>query len=283
MMSSNRMTELSKNTLRSYTSSLRKIQDALDDDYTAQQAVEYLEKEVPNPNSRRVYLSALLWHYKEGDSYGVVRKAFDKARLEANQQTKKQELPEARKEKFLSWDEVLKAYEKADEEYKAGRITLEQFVLLSCYVLTPPVRADYAEMEIVKRYPKQQEKKNYAVLRKTKPVFIFNDYKTAGTYGSVELPIPKPLAGLLTGLSATQNVVFKGNRNTLSHALRNLFIQLTGKATGIGLLRHAYITKFYESNPSIAQKERVANQMLHSYTTGEMYREVEGEGEGGDT
>jgi hypothetical protein len=276
------MPDLSPNTLRSYTSALNKIDTALGEDHTATDAVAWLEKEVPNPNSRRVYLSACLWFAKGGlaSEYDIYRKAFDTARLQANQQTKKQELPEARKEKFLSWDEVLKAYVKAEEEFKAGRITIAQFALLACYVLTPPVRADYAEMEIVKRFPKHQEHKNYCVLRKTKPVFIFNDYKTSGTYGSVELPIPKNLAGLLGLLSASQSQVFAGNRNTLSHAVRTLFTQLTGKATGIGLLRHAYITKFYESNPSIAEKEKVANQMLHSYTTGEMYREVGVEEEG---
>jgi hypothetical protein len=266
--------ELSPATLRSYKASLRVTTEAVGEDATPAVVSQWLKANIPNPNSRRVFFSALLWSTKGTSAYDDYYKEFQVVKAEANLQTKKQELPDNRKDKYLTWDEVLQAYKKGEEEFKAGRLTLEDFTTLACYVLTPPVRADYAEMEIVKRMPKTPEK-NYSVLRKTKPVFIFVDYKTAGTYGAVELPIPKNLAGLLGILGTTQNVVFKGNKNTLSHRIRNIFKQLTGKETGIGLLRHAYITKLYQSNPSIAEKEKVANQMLHSYTTGETYRELD--------
>jgi hypothetical protein len=266
IVSSEMKDTLSPATERTYKACLRKVEDY--DLDSAEGVLKMLEEQHPNPNSRRVYLSALLWKHKSGRDFDLYKEAFEKVKKMANQQAKKQELPEGRKEKFVPWDELVRLY----NEKKASVP-----VVVSCYILNPPVRADYAGMEYVKRMPKTIEG-NYCLLRRKNPVFIFSQYKTSEAYGLQEVPISKELAVLLNAHHASgAKVVYDGNRNALSHYIRNCLKELTGKEVGIGLLRHAFITKFYESNPSILEKEKVANMMLHSYTTGEMYREVDSE------
>ena len=245
--------------------------------FTAEEAIAFVNKSFPNLGTKNCYLSALK-HYANDE---------DKAKYQAetkhdmpilHEQQNSQVLPDNKLKNLLTWDEIEKAYQDALELYTKGKITLENLVVLGLYSLNDPVRLDYAGMKFLKVNPNSPEfvnniTENYCWLGDN-PVFVFNHYKTAKKFGTnKQISIPWELQKLLR-LFKDQGVeyVFEGNPNSLGKRVNTILTKLTGKKCTLNLIRHARITKFYERNPSIAEKDHLAQRMLHGYSEGERYR-----------
>jgi hypothetical protein len=246
-------------------------------DFTAEEAIAFVKKSFSNLGTKNCYLSALKHYAKDEDKakYQAETK-HDMPALQEQQNS--QTLPAKKLENLLTWAEIEKAYEDAEALYKQGKFTLENLVVLGLYCLNDPVRLDYANMSFLKVNPNSDEfvnniTQNYCWLGE-QPVFIFNHYKTAKKFGTNKrISIPYELAKLLR-IYKDQGVeyVFDGNANSLGKRINTILTKLTGKKCTLNLVRHARITKFYEGNPSIAEKDALAQRMLHGYTEGERYR-----------
>jgi hypothetical protein len=116
---------------------------------------------------------------------------------------------------------------------------------------------------------------NYCVVTETETYFIFNNYKTAKTYGQriiqAEWIIHHLILHLRTNFNITQVLPIQ-SPNALVKAVKKAFTYFGGKEITIGLLRHSYIVEFYKQNPSIHKKEDLAFKMLHSRAIQECYR-----------
>lgn len=223
-----------------------------------EEILSFLVTKYPNPNSRRTALSALL-HFHDKPEY---RKAFAEIRVEAEAHQKSQVMSETKKENFMEWKNVLEVLKKVQSEYHQGKETLENLVILSLYVLQPPVRLDYSDMNFIATDTLSNDW-NYAVLTGSSPSFVFNEYKTKSVYGKAILPISKKLLVLLQ-LFASKNPKLNISRDTLSKRIIFIFKKYAKKSMSVLMLRHSFITHFLAQNLNETLKEDMARMMLHS-------------------
>jgi len=178
-----------------------------------------------------------------------------KDRYENGAKTERQE------ESWMSWADVL----KHRDEYLRTNNKPDHELLLSLYTMIPPVRSDYHDMEIVARPECLSERNAYVVSEKH---FMFQNYKTDKTYGTVYVDAPPELVEVIERLRplgtserrwmfATKNgTPFQGPR--INGELKTIF----GKNVGPSLLRSIYITEKYPDRRP--QMREDAKQMMTS-------------------
>lgn len=268
-----------------YTKAVERIRRAVAPETTGVQFLEdkekvkeWIENQASN-NSRKTYYAVVKSVMtKEGkadvaDYYGKLFTVyFKRVKAEAEQQKpmdKEGDDP-------LTWDEVIKAREQLikDKDWQNA-------CLLGCYTYIPPRRVgDYAGMLVVKTIAQTKDINfNYCLLRKTKPIFIFNRYKTDKTYGQQTADIPETLATVIRNwreFNTTPFLFIKGNGDPYDAHLLSAHIidtvdRLTGKRAGASLLRHAFITEVLKDEKPLLDKKPIAEAMAHSTATQELY------------
>lgn len=201
-------------------------------------------------------------------------------------QAKKQLTTPTEADKTQTWAEILAVKDKLQpKEDTTSWTEIQDWVIYSLYTLLPPLRADYSPMKIFEKKPKE-DKGNYMIMRKTKPVIVLNEYKTSSTFGRVEIAIPTELMETLKvwrTFNPSEWLLLKDDgqpmtSDGLSQRVIRIFEKHSGKSTGISMLRHAYITmKRSGKELSLLEKEALARQMLHSTLTNELYRRIDAE------
>ena len=264
--------------------------------------IKYLEEAHPSPNSRRTYLSAIMWKVKSEDEdvWKKYKVYFDKLKVKADEQTSSQSVSPQKQENYVEWgiinDAMFKAYddyknwENKDETEGKHQLTPENYLMMLLYTNKPPVRNDYAEMRVIFgndiQVAVKDKANNYCFmtfLTSHHCAFVFNTYKTSKVYGTkihytsdplIERVLKEHIRIRFNGdYNTDKNLLFGVSKETFGKRLQDLFELYTGKRVGIDLLRRSYITRFIEDeNPSIARKKEIAEQMLHSYQVQEVYR-----------
>ena len=246
--------KLSEKSVKTYVSVLKKIMEDLSfelDDLKsrANDVMEYL-KDMP-PNKRKTRLSALV--VVTGEE--IYSKKMGEDIKEFNDEVAKQEKSEGEKEAWMSKDEIMDIwarlkkrasalYRKKDDMTMKDLQDIQNFVLLSLFVLIPPRRAlDYTEMKI---RDVDKEKDNFI---KGKHM-IFNVYKTSKSKGQDKVEIPKELKSILTKwikLNPNEYLLFdaKGNKLT-SVKINQRFNKIMGKPNfSVNMFRHIFLTDKY--------------------------------------
>jgi hypothetical protein len=243
-------------------------------------------------SSKKAYYVAIKTVGKEILDATTLKKYDDKFKALAEQsytEAKKQLTTPAEAEKTMTWAEILAMKSKIEpKEGETNWNIIQDWVIYSLYTMLPPLRADYSPMKFYDTMPRGKQTGNYLVLRKSSPVIVLQDYKTSSKFGTVNIKIPKELYAVLTvwrTFNPSEWLILKGDGepmtpDNLSQRIIRLFLQHTGKAVGINMLRHAYITmKRSGKELTLLQKEVLARQMLHSTLTNELYRRVDAEGD----
>ena len=153
-------------------------------------------------------------------------------------------------------------FNKKITELDFNKIT--QLILLSLFVLQQPRRlSDYMNMVIVKKMPKTQNTDlNYYDI--TNGMFIFNTYKTAGTYKQQTVNAVEPLQEILKcyvnihphKLTNKTKIYLLCNYNgepfkvssQLTRILNKIFMKYCGKRISINLLRNIYLTNEFKTD-----------------------------------
>lgn len=234
----------------------------------------WFDRQGHGPSSQKLYLSAI----KNADPEGFPKALQEKLNALYAEQTKnesKQILTEKQEENFVPWTEIQAVHRRLAEMVKSYP-EWKQYLVVSLYTLTPPVRADYGAMEVHTRRDKTRTENE--LIWNSKPVFVFRKYKTAKTYGVVELPVPTPLVEVLREWFALRGGVpqyLLGDEpmtpNAFAVYVARVFKMYTGKEVGVSLLRHSYITHVYPTLRSLVQKQQLATRMLHSTNLQEKY------------
>lgn len=237
--------------------------------------LDYL-KSIPNINTRKNYFSALI---RAASNYPAdILKPFIEEQKKVyailRPLKKKQNLPDHRKEQMLSWEEVKKLEPKAKAD-----LNLEEYLIYCLYTMNEPVRADYWDMPVVSRINKtimEDKTRNYCVVQARMAYFIFNEYKTADRYGRrVIKASPELFAVLKEHAKVGENLLSCKDSVAMGHKVTAVFMKLSGKRMGIGLLRHSRIIDFLKIKRSIKQKEELAFKMLQSTLEQERYDIIE--------
>lgn len=233
-----------------------------------------------------VFLSLDEGAKKQTDEYRTLMDAYNKQysdMVKENKKTASQEI------NWTSMDElkkVLNSYKKEldrNNSLKKDTLTKKEFDLLQKYVTgslyigdiaNPPLRLDYAPMDIINRkeYSKlteeQKRERNYLITGKQKD-FSIGEYKTNKTYGTKIIPVGKQLNTILNIWLKFNNKPFllinsKGESmtaNGLTKYLMKVF-EPSGKKISASMLRHIYLTE--KMGPIDEAKKSLSDKMLHS-------------------
>lgn len=233
----------------------------------------WFDRQGHGASSQKVYLSAI----KNSDPEGFPKVLQEKLNALYAEQTKnesKQILTEKQQENFVKWTELVAVQHRLAEQEKTLS-QWKQYLVVSLYTLTAPVRADYGAMEVHTRRDKSRTENE--LIWNAKPTFVFRKYKTAKTYGEVELPVPKPLVNVIKEwfdvLGGVPSYLLGEamTPNAFAVYVARVFRAYTNKEVGISLVRHSYITHAYPSLRSLVQKQQLATRMLHSTDLQEKY------------
>jgi integrase len=202
------------------------------------------------------------------------------------QQEMKQEMSARQKENWMDWSDILKYRERAKRQampilnakdldsIRAEDLqTAQDYIILSLYTMIPPRRLlDYTLAKFNRFNP---ERDNF--YDKKKKTLTFNQYKTAGKYGTQVVSLPSDLTKLLNKwakLSQNDYILFDTNGNAMSQSqlsqrLNRIFAP---KKISVNMLRHAYLSDQLKDVPALTHLNRLATEMGHSIPTQLGYR-----------
>lgn len=150
--------------------------------------------------------------------------------------------------------------------------TYQMYLVLNLYTMIPPIRNDFANLEIIDSEI-YSDKINYINL-KTKELILTN-YKTVKSYGVKKLPLPDDLIKLIekyikvrtTYLGESKALLINTTNldpmksNGLTKYLNKIFAP---KKVSTTLLRKIYISEKYPITNTTRDRERDADFMQHS-------------------
>lgn len=161
------------------------------------------------------------------------------------------------------------------EDYtkRANWDKLLDYLILSLYTLQPPRRNEYYNMKVIKNTNGLNNSDNFLLWTPKKKEFIFQDYKTAGTYGTERIPVNAELEQVLKlYLKHWQNIVVNGNNNLLvkfgnlnlenSNDITRRLNRILGKKIGASMLRHIYLSEKFGG--ALKEMKETAAAMGHS-------------------
>jgi hypothetical protein len=188
---------------------------------------------------------------------------------------KRSEPSDKQVQKYTSYEEIETKYEelKRRGSHATERESM-QFLLLSILVHLRPKRADLGAIKIYYENDPRKTDENYIVLRKKGSSFIaMNVYKTSTYHQTVEEDLPE---GLVSDIQTSirrwpREYLFRKDdglpmsNNTYSAFVKSTFEKIFGRATGVSLLRHIYITeKLNYENMTLEEQDTEAKLMLHT-------------------
>lgn len=273
------MPPFADNTLKRYTIALKKLEEAgLEIKEEPEKVVRYLQEKYEKYNTRKSFLSAIYSTYEDKATIPKIYKDAMKKEFELQKvKEESQELTPEQDANYLPWNEIMNVQKQLQNKKDKTQSEWLEYLVVSLYTLTSPVRSDYGAMEVTPKSRKKTMTNLFVNIRK--PYFIFREYKTKETYGEVRVLVPKPLVKVITEWFEYINQIpeyLLGNKYTpitLSNYVRNVFKKYTGKSVGINILRHSYLTHMNDVGKlrSIKNKTAVAKKMLHSIETQTKY------------
>jgi len=278
-----------KMTLKSYLNRLKTIRSKLDDASTytilthPDTYYPQLQKAYPSITTRKNMLTVILAIFRLDESLQTTHKAAyeawkkkhtDLSKLEAAK-IRRSEPEEKQVEKYTSYEEIEEKYEELKRRgYHDTERHSMQFLLLSILVYLRPKRADLGAIKIYKEKDPRGTEENYIVLRsKGASYLVMNLFKTSKYYQTVEEEIPPALKkDIDTSLARwPREYLFRKDdgepmsNNTYSVFVKKTFEEFFGRATGVSLLRHIYITEKLDfDDMTLEEQDTEAKLMLHT-------------------
>jgi hypothetical protein len=182
--------------------------------------------------------------------------------------------------KAVAWKDVLDLGEKLQSE----DIGSPDSLLTSIYSLLPPRRlSDFLNMHVYKTdkaFGTSNTENSLVVNTRNKNIMLYvRDYKTAGTYGTWTKKITGVLFKCIMKSLADRprTYLFENSKgesyqsSTFSKYVSDMFKRHLGVGLGVTDLRHLYVTFILSKNPSMHERQRVAEEMGHSTELQSMY------------
>jgi hypothetical protein len=249
-----------------------------------------LQTAYPSLLSRKNLLTLVLVLFREDEElakneavYKQWKQFHDDLARHMDAKVKRSEPSDKQIEKYTSYEEIEKEYEaKKKLSPHATERGSYQFLLLSILVHLKPKRADFGAVKIYRDTDPKDTTQNYIVLRSKGSSFLaLNLYKTSKHYQTVEEDLPEGLKRDIetslarwprTYLFQKENGEAMSN-NTYSAFVKATFQQLFGRATGVSLLRHIYISEKVDFDDStLEEQDETARLMLHTSGLQRMYK-----------
>jgi hypothetical protein len=261
-----------------------------------------IQSAYPTLSTRRNLLTALLVLFREDADLAANdavkarwKKLHEDLGRHADARVRRSEPEDKQIAKYTSFEEIEAKYEELRRGGTAHKTRLDslQFLLLSIIVHLRPKRADLGAVHVFMGRDPNRTDINYVVLRTegkaaTGSSFLsMNMYKTSKHYKKVEEELPE---GLVRDMRASlkrwpREYLFvkdaekgRGGKEPMSNATYSAFVQRTfealfGRATGVSLLRHIYISEKLDlDNMTLEEQEEEARLMLHTSVLQRQYK-----------
>ena len=274
---------LSESSIRSYVSTLKNLPQKVtlkygsgldisfyDDDDNLTNVIKYLKNE-PSNKSKTV-LSAL--YVITGND--LIRNNMIDGIRDVQQTYSTQEKSKSENENWIEWTDILKLHSELQDEanviFKQQSITalekakLNEYVLLSCFVLNEPRRSqDYSLLKI-RNFDKDVD--NYI----DKGDMVFNKYKTAKQYGQQTITMNPKLKLLINKWSKINKsdhlIVSKTGKMLNVSQITKLLNKIFGNRNiSVNIIRHSYLSHVYKDMPTISDMQQRATNMGHAFQT----------------
>jgi hypothetical protein len=237
------------------------------------------------------YISAFLWKLRQlpSDNSPLIsvyqsHSARIKEEILHDRAGTQFDLTQKESNSFLIWEDILSFYSLLSTSFdKSNFHSFQDFVIISLYVLHPPVRADYAHMRVFidDSLIPSDFSDNYCVLQ-TNPRFVFQQYKTAKHKGVTTIPIDPELHDILSDfidsfpssfLLSSQSVK-PLSESALCKRISSIFLRFAHKPVTINTLRHSFISFMSRNDQDFLRKQDNANKMMHSLSMADNYRRI---------
>jgi hypothetical protein len=194
-----------------------------------------------------------------------------------------QGLSKREQENYIQYNELLNKNQQLIDTYnnKPNINNMINLLILSLYVLQPPLRNNYNDMKIIYSYFDETDRKqNYLLIMDNQYTVIINNDKVSNKHPRKEIQIKNNILISILNIYFNQyannnNYLFQ-NKNGTPYTKRqiqyiiNKYFQNVNKILNIHNLRSAYITHFYKNNHSLKSKNELASQMRHTQQTSEL-------------
>jgi len=187
---------------------------------------------------------------------GLIQKETEKSKM--TPKLKESEISQAEMAnvvKFLKKD--ADAINKKSELTMKDIQQIQNYVIVSLYHghIAPRRAIDFTEMVLK---PTDKKAQNYIDMRKSK--FVFNNYKTASTFGTQEIAIPASLKTILKKWillipTEVNHLLFNSQRQPLSNvSLGQRLNEIFGEGKSVNSLRHFFLTQNHSDTVRLTDK-----------------------------
>ena len=243
------------------------------------------------------FMSAILWKLKEtpSDMSRELLKVYHghtkilKVEIEKEKSITEFKLTEKEQKSFMIWEDIQAIYNKILQNLDPLNYnSFLDFVIVSLYILHPPVRADYEHMRVFidDSHVPDNIKENYCILQ-TNPRFVFQQYKTAKYKGVTVVPIDARLHAILLEWIAvnpsdyllSSYIISRQEYNpftdtTLCKRITSIFMKYSNTPVTINTLRHSFISFMSRNDQNSSLKRDNAVKMMHSTGMADTYRRM---------
>jgi len=276
---------LSSSSIRTYCSILRNLAKKIGttDTLNREGIIKHKDaivKQLENdpPKNRKTIYSALVVVLQEPDNadntvYNFFRREMLADGKAANEEDEKQEMTQKEADNWVDWKDIVSKWEdmkkKVTPLWKAEKLTkpqfraLQQFVMLSCFVLIKPRRAlDWCDFKLKNV---DTNKDNYMQGNK----LYFNSYKTKKYLGLQTVDLNRELKKILTDWSKIQpsDYLFtdtRGNPMNASKFTSELYVIFDPLQISVNMLRHSYLTSLLKNVPQLKELQETMKDMAQT-------------------
>jgi len=187
--------------------------------------------------------------------------------MEYKRQIDKNEKTETQIKNWVEHKELINIAKKMIKKNPGSQDSL----IAALYSYQPPTRLDFYSMEIVGPTDELDSGKNYLVVQSQRTKrFIFNDYKSANKYNTIEIKVNKDLNRVINKflkLNPNRKYLLQNKqglpltRNNLGKKLPVIFKD-TGKHVTLNIIRHVYISENIDIEQTKKNKD-LSKCMMH--------------------
>ncbi len=254
-----------------------------------------IQSAYPSLSTRKNLITAILVLFREdaelaGGASGEAarsrwKKLHDDLARHQNARVKRSEPEDKQIAKYTSFEEIERKYE--DLRRHAPHETLRKslkFLLLSIIVHLRPKRADLGSVHIFHNRDPRRTDLNYIVLRgrgEGASFLAMNLYKTSRHHQTIEEDLAEGLVRDIRQSLARwpREYLFVKDggdpmpNNTYSQFVKRTFEEYFGRATGVSLLRHIYISEKLDfDDMTLEEQNEEARLMLHTSGLQKQYK-----------
>lgn len=192
----------------------------------------------------------------------------------------KQTLDENEKKNYIKYNELTDKVNELIRVYNNNPTekNIIKLLVLSLYVLQPPLRNDYYNMKIIYNSNDDDYKNNFLLIDGNMYYVIINQDKVIKLHGRGEIPIMNQtlktiLSIYINNYAFTNKYLFENNDKTpykkyqIQYIINGMFKK---KLLNIYNLRSAYISDFYNKNLDLQNRLLLADKMRHTQKMAEI-------------